>query len=389
MADYSAYAVKIRNQLHMYPEIGYDLPGTLALIRGELTRFGIEFTEQYGRSSIVAVINPEKSGFTIGIRADMDALPIQEKSDKPHASRIPGAMHACGHDVHTAIALAVARQLQDRKEELSCRVKILFTPAEEFAPPGCKLMAEDGVMDDIDCVVSCHVDPAFPAGTVAVDAGGQGANSMGFTLEFYGSSAHAAMQHKGNDAIAMAVQAYQALEVMIAKETDPMEPCLLNIGAFNGGITNNVICNYCKLYGTLRTQNDETNAYLTGRIRQIAEGIAAAQNGRAEFTEMKFLPYVVNDATVTERMALSAEALLGKDKVLHKKRTMGGEDFSYLCRQKPGMMFRLGICGGPETGYALHTDTFDVDERCFGVGIDLFVRFVLDNMQGIFWPEKA
>ena len=137
-----------------------------------------------------------------------------------------------------------------------------------------------------------------------------------------------------------------------------------------------------------KAYDDETNAYLTGRIRQIAEGIAAAQNGRAEFTEMKFLPYVVNDATVTERMALSAEALLGKDKVLHKKRTMGGEDFSYLCRQKPGMMFRLGICGGPETGYALHTDTFDVDERCFGVGIDLFVRFVLDNMQGIFWPEK-
>ena len=382
MTDYSAYAVKIRKQLHMYPEIGYDLPQTLALIRGELTRFGIEFTESYGKSSIVAVINPEKSGFTIGIRADMDALPIQERNEKPYASRIPGAMHACGHDVHTAVALAVARQLQARREEIDCRVKILFTPAEEFAPPGCKLMAEDGVMDDIDCIVSCHVDPAFPAGSVAIDAGGQGGNSLGFTLEFYGHSAHAALQHKGNDAIAMAVQVYQALEVMIAKETNPTEPCLLNIGAFNGGITNNVICNYCKLYGTLRTQNDETNDYLVGRIRQIAEGVAAAQNGRAVYTEMKFLPFVVNDEIVTRRMDLSAERLLGREKIHHKKRTLGGEDFSYLCRQKPGMMFRLGIKGGPETGYALHTDTFDVNERCFGVGIDLFVQFVLDNMQG-------
>ena len=382
MTDYSKYAIQLRNQIHMYPEIGYDLPRTLELIRKELTKLGIPYTERFGKSSIVATINPEKTGFTIGIRADMDALPIQEHSTRPYASRIPGAMHACGHDVHTSILLGVAHKLQDMRDQISCRVKLLFTPAEEFAPSGCQLMAEDGVMDDIDCIVACHVDPLFSAGSVAIDEGGQGGNSLGFSIEMFGQNSHAAFQHKGKDAISMAVQVYTALELMIAKEVDPAEPCLLNIGAFNGGYTNNVICDYCKLYGTLRTQSDETNDYLIKRIKEIAGGVAAMNGGRYQFSIAKFLPYVINDAFITSRMYASAEKTLGVGNIYHKKRTLTGEDFSFLCRKKPGMMFRLGTCGGPQTTYSIHTDRFDVDERCFDTGLSLFVQFVLDNMDG-------
>ena len=162
MIDYASYVRDLRRQIHKYPEIGFDLPKTLALVKGELEKWGIPYTEKYGKSSVVATINEEKAGFTIGIRADMDALPIQEEHSYEYASQHPGIMHACGHDAHTAILIATARRLQEMKDHINCRVKLLFTPAEEYIEPGCKAMAEDGVMDDIDIIVALHVDKDFP-----------------------------------------------------------------------------------------------------------------------------------------------------------------------------------------------------------------------------------
>lgn len=385
MTDYTAYARDLRRQLHMYPEIGFDLPKTLALVKGELDKWGIPYTEKFGKSSVVATINEEKAGFTIGIRADMDALPIQEQHTYEFASKHDGIMHACGHDAHTAILLATGRRLQEMKDQLSCRVKLLFTPAEEYIEPGCKQMAENGVMDDIDCIISLHVDKDFQAGTVGIDAGGQGGNSMGFTAEFYGQASHASQQHQGKDAIAMAVEAYVAMEMMAMKEVDPVEPRLLNIGSIHGGNTNNILCNYCKLFGSSRTHSDEVSQYLIDRIKEICEGIAKVNGGRAEVKVVKFLPYVINDELITRKIYESAEKLLGEEKIGHReKRTLGGEDFSFLCRKKPGMMFRLGSAGeNPDTRSAAHSVTFDIDEGCLQVGIDMFTQFVLDNMNGI------
>ena len=384
MTDYVSYARALRRQLHMYPEIGFDLPKTLALVKGEMDKWGIPYTEKFGKSSVVATINEGKP-FTIGIRADMDALPIQERHTYEFASRHDGIMHACGHDVHTAILIATGRRLQDMKDQLNCCVKLLFTPAEEYIEPGCKQMAENGVMDDIDCIIALHTDKDFPVGTVAINTGGQGGNSMGFTVEFYGKSSHAAQQQMGKDAIAMAVEAYTAMELMAMKEVDPVQPRLLNIGSIHGGNTNNVLCNYCKMFGSSRTHSDEVSQYLIDRITQICEGIAAINGGRAEVKVVKFLPYVINDERIAQRVYASAAKLLGEDKIRHReKRTLGGEDFSFLCRKKPGMIFRLGTAGeNPDTHTAAHSDTFDVDEGCLQVGIDLFTRFVLDNMNGI------
>ena len=153
--DTFEYMVQMRRQLHQYPEIGFDLPKTLALVKGQLEAMSIPYTEEFGKSSVVATINPSCTGFTIGIRGDMDALPIQEANDVPYCSKIPNQMHACGHDAHTAILLGMAKELKARESELACRVKLLFTPAEEYIEPGCKQMAENGVMDDIDCAIAC------------------------------------------------------------------------------------------------------------------------------------------------------------------------------------------------------------------------------------------
>ncbi len=385
MESYESYAIELRRTLHQHPEIGFDLPETLALVRRELSAMGIPFTERFGKSAIVATINEDKPGFTIGIRADMDALPLSEETDVPFRSRNPGMMHACGHDVHTATLLGTARCLNDRKDELRCRVKLLFTPAEEYTTPGCKLMAEDGVMDDIDCIVALHVDGDFDVGSVAVDEGGQGATSMGFTVEMFGQSAHAANQHEGRDAIMMCVKAYTAMEMMVAKEINGTSPRVLNIGAFNGGKTNNIVCDYCKMFGTVRTYEDDVNDYILGRIREIAESTARESGGRAVVEVKKLLPYVINHPAVTERMRAAAGQVVGPENVLSKKRGFGGEDFSFLCRVKPGMMYRLGIRNPekPDGVYSVHNVKFEVDERCIGVGIRIFTEFVFENMDRI------
>lgn len=378
------YAIAIRRELHQYPEIGFDLPKTLALVRRELDSMGIEYTEKFGRSSIVATINPDCQGFTIGIRADMDALPVQEQTDLEFKSKIPGQMHACGHDIHTAMLLATARRLVQMKDALRCRVKLLFTPAEEYITPGSKEMAENGVMDDIDCAVACHVSPLYDVGEVRMTYGGQGANSLGMTVEFFGTSAHANMQNKGVDAIRMAVESYMAMENMVAKELPPTTPRLLNIGVFEGGKTNNVICDYCKLFLTTRAHSDEVTDFMYRRICEICKGIAAIHGGKAEVTVNKLLPYVVNHETVASRLQAAAEAVVGKDHIGIHPRSLGAEDFGYLSRKKPCAMFQLGSRSElPGSEKALHNAQINFDENCMSIGIDTFVQFVLDNQDGM------
>lgn len=377
------YTVKIRRQIHMHPEIGFDLDRTLALVRSELDAMGIPYTEQYGKSSIVATINPECTGFTIGIRGDMDALPIQEDTGLEYASRIPGAMHACGHDAHTAMLLGVAKELKAIENTLRCRVKLLFTPAEEYIQPGCELMVKDGVMDDIDCCIACHVVPSVPVGCVRFEAGGKNANSMGITVEFFGKSAHAADSYEGKDAIAMAVQAYVALDHMAAKEIAAKHMHMFHVGAFNGGYTNNVVSDYCKLFCTSRTHSDEVTQFILDRTRQICEGIAAINGGEAKVTVNKFLPYVDHHPVMVEKLRQTVVNHMGADKIRPRKRGMGGEDFGFISRVKPSLQFDLGS-GIPATA---HHPKFVIDEACMEVGVDLFTQFVLDHQDGIDFSE--
>jgi len=385
MFDYAAYAVSLRRELHQYPEIGFDLTRTLALVRRELDAMGIAYTEKYGKSSIVATINPEKSHFTIGLRGDMDALPIQEKTGLPFASKNEGKMHACGHDIHTANLLAVARQLNDMRDEIRCCVKLLFTPAEEYITPGCMLMVQDGVADEVDCAVALHVNPTLPVGVVGLSAGGTNSNSMGLEAEFFGKSAHAHSQQKAVDAIRIAVEAYTALEMMLAREVPSTAPSLLNIGSFHGGTANNIIADYAKLQISSRTHSDELTAYMERRIKEICEGIAALHGGSAKVTVTKLLPYVYNDPVMTQRMQATARKLLGEENVKPAARGMGAEDFAFLSRKKPCVMVRLGVqdVNDPSTHNSVHSAVFNADERCFGVSIPLFVNFVLDNQDGI------
>ena len=385
MSDYVSYARNLRHELHTCPEIGFELPQTLAIVRRELDAMGIPYTEQYGKSSIVGTINPGKD-FTIALRADMDALPIHERSGNPYPSQNAGQMHACGHDVHTAQLLAVARRLKDMEHTLRCTVKLLFTPAEEYKISGVERMVEDGVLEEFDCAMACHVCPGMPIGTIGLGEGGINANAMGIMVEFFGKSAHAHSQQNGVDAIRMAVQAYTALEMMIAREIPPEEPVIYNVGAFHGGATNNIVCDHASFFLTTRAWRDDVTAFMEQRTRQICEATAAMCGGTAKVSVTRLLPFVVNDATMLKQLRKTAARQLGEENILVAPRTMGGEDFAFLSRKKPCVFFRLGITdpADPErTSHPLHNDRFDVDERCFETGIPVFVNFVLDHQDGI------
>lgn len=384
MQKYVEYAKQLRHELHQIPEIGFDLPKTLAVVRRELDAMGVSYTDEFGQSSIVVTINEGKP-FTIGLRADMDALPIQENSSNPFPSQHPGQMHACGHDAHTAQMLAVTKKLNDIKDSINCRIKILFTPAEEYITPGCSVLAKNGVMDDIDCALACHMDPTIPVGKVGLLSGGMNANSSGVIVEFFGKAAHAHSPHNGIDAIRMGVEAYTAMQMIVSREVAAQEPCILNVGAFNAGHTNNIICDYAKLFLTIRTWSDELSKKMERRVREICEGIATICGGSAKITTTKFLPYVYNDPSLIETLKKTAYKTLNEENVVTPIRSLGGEDFAFFSRIKPCVLFRLGTRNNtnPDTQVALHNDHFDIDEDCFATGISLFVSFVLDNQNGI------
>ncbi|MBQ9545363.1 MAG: amidohydrolase [Clostridia bacterium] len=374
------YAADIRRRIHRYPETGFDLERTLALIKGELEKIGVDYTLKYGKSSLVATINPEKTNYTIGIRADMDALPIKEENDVEYRSRIDGKMHACGHDAHTAMALTALKELNEVKDTINCRVKFLFQSAEE-AFCGAKFMAEDGVMDDIDCIVGMHVQTGCRVGQISIRSGEMNANVDSFTLEFFGKASHVARQQNGIDANMIAMKVYSALEFLIAKEVRYDDIAIFNVGEIHGGTADNVISSCCRLNCTLRTWNEETENRLLERIKTIAEATAASSGGTVKFCLKSHYPVLVNDEEMTERFKRSAAKIVGEKNILSYPRSTGGEDFAYFAQRKPAAFLWLGASDGrPETNFATHTAKFDIDENALDVGVKIFKQFVFDNM---------
>ncbi len=380
----SAYELSIYKELHRYPEIGFSLDSTLKLVRRELDSLGVPYVEEYGRSSIVATLNPDCDSYTVAIRADMDALPITEATGLDYSSECEGVMHACGHDAHTAMALGALRKLARMDKSLIPRVKFIFQAAEEYPPSGAMLMAEDGVMDGVDEVLALHVSNYYPVGEIAVCPGYINANSDGFTLDFYGENAHVAAQQFGKDAISMAVRAYTAIEFMIAKEISPREPIVFNAGRIEGGTANNVIADRCSMYCTLRTHDESTEKRVLDKIKAICSSIAELDGGRFEFAMKKHYPAVYNDPEVTERLTRVGEKLLGSGCVRGLRRALGGEDFSYFLKSTPGCMFKLGT-GNKDKGIdaELHTASFRIDTGALTVGRDVFVAYVLDCMDRV------
>ena len=374
------YIIRIRRELHEYPEIGFDLPRTLSLVRRELDDMGIPYTEKFGESSIVAYINLDKAGFTIGIRADMDALPIEEKTGLPYSSKNPGKMHACGHDAHTAMLLGTAKALKAMENKVGCRVALLFQPSEEGAKSGAEKMVADGVMDDIDLIIGLHVENWLEAGKIGVCKGESMASSRTFKLEFFGKSAHATLPESGHDALAAAVECYNGIQTMLARTISPFSRYVCSVGKLEGGTTQNVVADYAMMLGTVRTFDMSVDTHIIESIGRIANAAAANFGCTAKLTTDLKAYVIYNDPELSERVLASARAVVGDENIANMPPKMSSEDFSQYLTKRPGVFFRLGTANAEKGIRSLpHNSDFLIDEDALVIGSDTCVRFVLDN----------
>ena len=370
------YAVSCRRRFHRHPEMLFDLEHTVAFVRRELERMGIPWGEA-GPASVTGYIGPEAAQKTVAIRADMDALPIQERTGLPFASEVPGVMHACGHDAHTAVLLTVAQILKRREKDMKVRVKLLFQPSEEGAESGAKSMAIHGAMEDVNQVIATHCDNELDAGTIGICPGGYMTASTLIHLTFLGQKAHAATPEKGVDAIAMAVEAYSALKELIAQEAgDRMY--IFGINCFQGGTAPNMVADRCEM--TIAFRYYDTGLYYRFRkgCEELCPQIAAKYGGSVEQRWHTSAPPVQNDPELVADFLASTEAVLpGKTVTLPPSRL--SEDFSWFLREKPGFLFRFGT--GNETAGcrdALHSDTFNLDEGGMESAAEAIVSYILN-----------
>ena len=379
--------VRIRRQLHMYPELGWDLPMTAALVKEELTKAGVGFVaDQYGVNTIVATINPEITRFTIGIRADMDALPIQEDNhDTPYRSRHEGVMHACGHDAHTAMLIGTAKALHAIRDRLACRVKLLFQPCEESRPSGARTMCEHGVMRDIDCIITCHVNCMDKTHVISSNPGATNCSSVAFRVELGGYSVHVATPHAGIDALAAGVKVYNGIQQIISREVDPFDTCVMSVTTLHAGGTISTNADKCVLEGSLRCLKDKTMDWARERLTRLVR-LTAEECGvtwKVSWSGQP-LPDAHNDPALYEAFIASARKVVGCERVILLPASPGAEDFAYYEKEKPGLLFGLGMRNEEKNAcYPAHTKDWDIDEDALQTGVAVFVQFVLDNMGGI------
>ncbi|MBE6606325.1 MAG: amidohydrolase [Ruminococcaceae bacterium] len=378
------YIIALRRELHMYPEIGFDLPKTIVLVKRELEKIGVDYTDTLGESSIVATINPEKTNFTIGIRADMDALLINETNDVDYKSKIDGQMHACGHDAHTAMLLGTAKALYSMRDKINCRVKLLFQPSEEGVRSGAGEMVRCGVMDDIDVIIGMHVENWLDSCKIGVCKGASMASSRNFRIDFKGATAHATLPHTGKDALAAAVRTYNNLQYMLTRELSPFAKYVFSIGKLSGGTTQNVIADHAYMLGTIRTFDMEVDSFLDRRMHEIAENTAKETGIEVEIQSTLKAFVLYNNPYIADRFLESAAKVVGKDGIVNMPEKLSSEDFSQYLTKKPGVFIRLGT-RNPDKGCTTlpHNNDFMIDEDAFVFGSDTCVQFVLDNMDGI------
>lgn len=377
------YMVEARRYLHKHPELSKNEYNTQKYIISKLEEENIP-CRKIADTGVVGVIKGAKPGKTVGIRADIDALPILEESGRPYCSENKGVMHACGHDAHTAILLGTAKFFNSIKEQLNGNVKLFFQPAEETTG-GAKRMVEEGCMEEppVDYVIGLHVMPYIPYDMVELKYGEANAATNAVKVTVKGKAAHGAYPEKGIDAVLIASHMICALQSLVSRNVSPLNPCVLTIGMINGGVKENVIADEVVFKGTLRTLNPETRSFMKKRIKDICSNIAASFGGECTVEVIDDYPALINHNGVIEVIRKSAEEILGKDKIRVKEYpSLGSEDFQYFAESVPGAFYSVG-CKLEEKGdYALHTKDFDIDERCLLTGLMVHANTVIKLLEG-------
>ncbi|MGA9351995.1 MAG: amidohydrolase [Anaerolineae bacterium] len=370
-----------RRRFHTHPELGFQEFRTAELVAETLRSLGLKVKTKVGKTGVVGYLGEGKP--VVALRADMDALPIQEANDVPYASQVPGVMHACGHDAHTAILLGVAVLLCE--EELPGQVRLLFQPAEEVddeeGESGAGRMIEDGAMEGVDAVLSLHVDSNLPVGIVEIDGSRISASVDTFYATIMGKGCHGAYPHRGVDTIFILGQVINAIHGIVSRRIDPLQPAVISIGTVHGGQADNVIPDIVEISGTIRSVDEEVRRELFRELER-ALGVARALGGDFELRIEEGIPACVNNPRIASLIRQVAIDLLGADCLHPPEPGMGGEDFALLANLAPGAMFGLGT-KGEGGGRTAHSPTFDIDERALPIGAAILAeaarRYLVDG----------
>lgn len=365
MESITPKVISWRHELHSHPELSGREAWTQDFLERRLAEMGIPCRRFEGCYGLMATLE-NGEGKCVGIRADMDALPIREETGLPFSSATPGIMHACGHDVHMALALGCAQWMAENRSKWRGTVKWFFEPAEE-TEGGARWMVKQGCMESpkVDVMLGQHVNPHFPAGVFYGKSGCVSGSSDELVVTLYGKSCHGAYPEGGVDAIVMAAQVVSALQSLVSREVSPFEPVALTFGTIAGGTAGNIVCGEVKLRGILRTLQDETRQFLRRRLTECCEGVARAMGGRAKVDVHPSYGAVVNDEAAYALVEAAARRVMGEKGVVHREKpSLGVESFCYFLDDTPGVYYDIGS----GVGDALHTSTFLVDETCLTCG---------------------
>ena len=359
--------VRLRRRIHEHPELDFDLPHTAGIVEAELSALGIP-SRRCAQTGVVGVLCGSGAGRTVGLRADMDALPVREESGCSFASKIPGVMHACGHDIHVAGALGAARLLARRRDAFRGSVVFLFQPAEETSG-GALPMIRDGALDSprVEAVFSFHCSPDLAAGTIGVAPGRFRAASDMLDFRITGKGCHGAEPQRGTDAILAAAHVVCSLQHAVSRMTDPNDSAVLTVGEICGGTARNIVADCVTMKGILRTLSSATRARLLSEVGKIACGVASAFGAECTITHVPGYPCLVNDAVLTELVATCAAGVIGGENVqVIREPSMGVDDFACFLERVPGSYFLLGTASAAGAA-PLHSPRFDPDERSIPV----------------------
>ena len=366
--------INTRRDFHKYPELSFKEFRTSKIVAEKLKNFGIETKKNIGKTGVVGILKGEKNGPTIALRADMDALPIQETNDISYKSVNKGIMHACGHDAHTAMLLGAAEALSKMRHEIKGEIRFIFQPAEEGFG-GAKYMIKDGAIDNVDEIYGMHVWNYQKSGTVGVQSGPVMAAADIFTIEINGIGGHGAAPQGTVDSIVVASHLIQSLQTIISRNTNPLESTVVTIGQINGGYNFNIIADNVILNGTARSYTNNNKTIIKKRMKEIINGIEKMYNAKIKLNYKDGYPPLINDERASKNVSNAATKIVGSN-VIKPYLSMGGEDFSYYTNKIPGCFFFLGTSpkDRPPMSTPQHCSHFDIDEEAMLIGSSIFVE---------------
>jgi amidohydrolase len=372
------WLVQIRRTIHMYPELMYEEEKTALLVGEWLENFGMEVKRGVAKTGVVGLLRGAKEGKTVAIRADMDALPIEEANPVAYASKIKGKMHACGHDAHTAILLGVAKFFSSMRDQVQGNIKWIFQPAEEGGAGG-KLMTEEGVLENprVDAIFGAHVFPDLSIGKIGIHEREGLAATDRVIIKLIGKGGHGAYPHLSRDPILAAGHLITQIHSIVSRNISPLDSAVISLGKISGGTAFNIIPDAVEILGTVRSLTPEVREQLKEKLEQVSQGIARSFGLDCQFVFDYGYPALVNDPQMSHLIASACGRAIGRENVEFIRPSMGGEDFAYYLEKVPGSFFRLG-CRNEGKGmiHPFHNSRFDLDEDVLPFGVEMFVRII-------------